>query len=383
VAVFANLVLVGAPGLTTNGDTGIVYAYTKRHEYNDDLFDDGKGEVDDAKIPEGWDLEAVLYADGASAFGSDVAISGSLIVVGAPFGGGRRGAAYVYNRTLVIDESDDDINDNVADPPSYLLLTTLRADVSSSKSREFFGISVAVHAHTIVIGQYLAFDDFYDVQSGSAHVYTTHTSGQQLTVWTHAAVLVEPVAEPVKNYFGRTVAIRDNSVLVGAPGSSTFSNCTVYAFGKFRVDSPLSNLRGSAYTMSSHYTYWSHQATLRPIDRPEMIQKGVTADMFGAALAVTENGVALVGVPETYGSRGYVSGAIHSFQAQVVSDGSADNDDTPPIGDSSNTNTPTQKSHKDLIWLILLVIPACVLAVCMYVQESKKTEKKENKSPHN
>lgn len=385
VAVSNNLVLVGAVGSSEAGaSSGAVYAFRKEPEPDDDLLDDrsyGYGAGDD-RVPDGWTLEAIIYPADVNAydfFGASIGVSGSLIVIGAPNADGRRGAAYVYNRTLVYHEvTDDDLyNDDYARPPSYLLLKRLTGGEGTT-AREFFGTSVAIDAHTIVVGQPMAFDDTYETQRGAAHVFTTHTSGKALDYWAHVAILTEPLLDAVTNKFGSSVAVRQNSVLVGAPGNEVYSDPTVYAFGRYQAHSASSNL-GSKPSSNfvvglADYSFWSNQAVLIPHDRGSMETQGVESDHFGSAVAISERGVGLVGAPLTLGGRYEASGGIYAYRAENVLGGSADTDDDPPplFDAEEGADTGGHRVSKGLLWLVVLVVPACVLAVCMYRQRKRR-----------
>jgi hypothetical protein len=379
VAMAGDLLLVGAIGSSHAGDNcGIVYAYRKERERTDDLLDDDDA-LDDDAVPVGWSIEAVFFPADAAAydnFGFHIAVSGGLIVVGSPNADARRGAAYVYNRTLLYDESDDDLfDDDGKKQPTYLLLRRLTAGEGTVR-REFFGISVAVHAHTIVVGQYKGYDDSYVVPHGAAHVFTTHTSGRQLQSWAHVAILTEPVPAPVQNFFGRSVAVRDNSILVDAPGSSVFSNATVYAFGRYHAHDVISSAASSSIpyvtATSDQYAFWSHQATLAVSGRA---QQGLDIGQLGQALAMGSRGIGIVGSPTTTGSRAEASGAIFAFRGEAI-DGSGAETDDDALGSGAADGMSGMGVNKDLVWLVLLIIPACILGVCLYTQQRKKKRRR-------
>ena len=127
--------------------------------------------------------------DGASGdrFGASVAISGNLIVVGAPEdqdNGPESGSAYVFDATSGMQlhkllPSDGDISDD-------------------------FGISVAIDGNLIVVGSWQ--DDDNGNFSGSAYLFDA-TTGQQRSK-------VLPTDGSVSDLFGRFVGIDGTTVIV-------------------------------------------------------------------------------------------------------------------------------------------------------------------------
>ena len=138
-----------------------------------------------------------LTASDASAvdrFGTDVAISGSLAVIGAPFAdplGGASGAAYVFSAT-----SGQQLQKLVP---------------NDGASQDWFGFAVAVSGSLAVVGS--PRDDDNGSISGSAYVFDAVT-GEQLHKLTASD------AGPGDG-FGGSVAINGNLIVVdgGSPGS--------------------------------------------------------------------------------------------------------------------------------------------------------------------
>jgi hypothetical protein len=129
-----------------------------------------------------------------------------------------------------------------------------------------FGHSVAIHGDTIVVGK---IDHSWDAGAGSAHVYVRSGS-----TWRYQAKLAAPDGA-IGDYFGESVAISGNTIVVGAPYDDN---------GKY-VD------RGSAHVFVRSGATWTRQATLVPIG-------GGHQDNFGGSVAI--NGDTLVvGAPQT------------------------------------------------------------------------------------
>ena len=154
----------------------------------------------------GWLMAAQLTAsDGGvvDEFGWSVAIDDDLIVVGARWddeAGANAGAAYVYER-----------------PPLGWTDTTETAKLMATDGAagDEFGLRVAVSAGAVVVAAPKDDDGCGqltpDCNTGSAYVFEGAGA-----FWTEVAKLTSP--DPVGgDWFGRSVAIEDDLVVVGAP----------------------------------------------------------------------------------------------------------------------------------------------------------------------
>ena len=172
VAMSGNTVLVGNPGDDTGAtDAGSAY-----------LYDAGTLNL----------LRTLNNATPAASdsFGSSVAISGDIVVVGAPgddTGATDAGSAYIF------------------DAVTGDLLWTLNNPTPEAGDQ--FGYSVAVSGNTVVVGA--PYDDTGVTDSGAAYVFDAAT-GNLLSA------LVNPTPAESDN-FGFSVAVCGSTVLVGAP----------------------------------------------------------------------------------------------------------------------------------------------------------------------
>ena len=137
-------------------------------------------------------------------FGASVSISGDTVVVGAPntHWGSTKGAAYVFT----VPEGGE------TSVPGSVVLTSPRA-----MEGDIFGFSVAISGDTIVVG---APGEGLDEQGdrtfkGVAYVFTRPHGGWVSS--SDAARLTAPDAPP-ETWFGTSVAVSGDSVVVGAPG---------------------------------------------------------------------------------------------------------------------------------------------------------------------
>jgi hypothetical protein len=226
VAISGTTAIVGAAGDDDKGSaSGSAY-----------LFDTTTG-AQSAKL---------TASDGAEndAFGFSVALSGTTAIVGAyqdDDNGGNSGSAYLFDTTTGAqlfkltagDGAADDFfgwsvaisgsigivgarfdDDNGTDSGSaYLFDTTtgnqlFKLTASDGAAADRFGWSVAISGTTAIVGAYQ--DDDNGASSGSTYLFDTTTGAQlaKLTASDGAA----------NDYFGQSVAIFDDIIMVGAQG---------------------------------------------------------------------------------------------------------------------------------------------------------------------
>lgn len=192
IDIDGNYAVVGARGANTS--TGVAYV----------LYYNGTS----------WLTQATLKAsDGLSFdyFGSAVAISGNVIVVGA-YNDGQQGSVYVFERPTT-GWSGNNVFENAK-------LTS-----SMPETDEYFGRSIDIQDSVIVVGA-------YGDNQGKGSVYVFE---EPVTGWasgTQTAKLKSSV-EQDNDYFGKSVAIFDTTIVIGAyrDDYSTFTDCgSVYIF---------------------------------------------------------------------------------------------------------------------------------------------------------
>ena len=159
---------------------------------------------------------------------------------------------------------------------------------------DYFGYSVAVSDGIAVVGAYL--DDDAGDNSGSAYVFEMSDSSDE-TSWTQVAKLTAADAF-TGDYFGRSIAISDGTIVVGA----------------YR-DSDKGSNSGSAYVFeksdSSDETSWTQVAKLTADD-------GAASDYFGVAVAISD-GTIVVGA-YLDDDKGSGSGSAYVFEKSDSSD---------------------------------------------------------------
>jgi len=202
-----------------------------------------------------WVFEDKLLAfDGSTSdfFGRGVAVCGNVAVIGADWDddkGNNSGSAYIFR----FNGSDWDHEDKVV--------------ASDGGENEEFGKALAVCGDTIVVGA-----DWHD-REGAAYVYQCNDAN-----WTEQAKLVADDAA-YGDYFGCSVSISDNVVVIGA-----------------FADDDNGSTSGSAYVFRYNGTDWVQEAKLLADD-------GAMNDEFGISVAVCGD-IAVVGAHKHNDTKG-------------------------------------------------------------------------------
>jgi hypothetical protein len=233
VAISGDTVVVGAPEDDTSSgiNAGSAYVFVRNET--------------------GWREQAALQAgDGTLGdfFGTSVAISGDTIVVGAYGDDGAyafSGSAYVFVRSGT----------------NWIQQARLIGDPAQEQEAQFGG-SVAVSGDTIVVGAHLEDGTYAD--SGAAYVFVR--SGPN---WIQQARLTANDAAP-RVWFGSSVAIDGETIVVGTPLDGNGSS-------------------GSAYIFARDRTNWNQQAKLTT-------SAAAAGDHFGTSVSVSEDTV-VIGAP--------------------------------------------------------------------------------------
>ncbi len=177
VSVAGSTAFVGAPAGINFGGPGATYAF--------------------AKTPNGWPSlpSAILRdpaANDADAFGSAVSVWGQIAAIGADRADDDGGLAYLY-----VEGSSG--------------WSSARSVTLHSPGAEGFGESVAVSGSSAVVGGTFSGDAF----GGGAYLYVEKSSGFSPTP---TFTFQNPVQQPAESYFGSSVAVSGHTVVVGDDG---------------------------------------------------------------------------------------------------------------------------------------------------------------------
>jgi len=161
---------------------------------------------------------------------------------------------------------------------------------SDGAAGDYFGRSVAISGDTVVMGAYG--DDDKGSVSGSAYIFTRDDAGSLTASWTQRAKLLATNGA-VWDRFGRSVAISGDIVVVGAYGG----------------DDDKGSYSGSAYIFTrddagSLTASWTQRAKLLASD-------GATDDYFGVSVAISGDTV-VVGASR-HDDKGSASGSAYIF----------------------------------------------------------------------
>lgn len=246
--------------------------YLKEHKLYDPLraaMNAARTQDGNAAVAPHFVNEQKLTArDGAADvfFGTSVAVSGSTIVVGAPFDS-VGGSAYVFNRQ------------------GGSWVETQKLTASDGTGSELFGFSVAVSGSTIVVGAQT--DQIGDNPSqGSAYVFNRHGGS-----WVQTQKLTSSDGE-TNDLFGNAVAISGSTIVVNAIGRGLSGNVG----------------QGSAYVFNHQGGSWVETQKLTVSD-------GAAGDQFGWSIAVSSSTI-VVGAPfdDDFGTLG--QGSAYVFNRQ-------------------------------------------------------------------
>jgi len=288
VAISGNFVVVGAIGDSDGGtESGSAYVYVLN------------GSV--------WSQQGKLTADFVTAydrFGYSVAISDDSVVVGS-YGdddaGGNSGSAYVFVRSgsnwlqqgklVAVDAANDDHfgvsvaisgdsvvvsapDDDDGGLSSGSVYVFVRSGSTWSQQNkltagdaaagDIFGVSVSISGNLVVVGA--SNDNDAGENSGSAYVYERSGSN-----WSQQSKLTAGDAT-TEDYFGFSVSISGNLVVVGAPN-----------------DNDAGEDSGSAYVYERSGSNWLQQAKLTASD-------AAAGDFFGNSVAISGDSV-VAGAP--------------------------------------------------------------------------------------
>ncbi|MGI6249911.1 MAG: FG-GAP repeat protein [Anaerolineaceae bacterium] len=227
-----------------------------------------------------WTQQAYLKASNTNAwdlFGTSVAISGDTIVVGA--------IRESSNATGINgDQSDNSAEDAgaayvfVRSGSTWTQQAYLKA--SNTDTWDTFGISVAISNDTIVVGAIRESSNATGVNgdqsdnsaedAGAAYVFARSGS-----TWTQQAYLKASNTD-AGDYFGSSVAISDDTIVVGAYGEDSAAT----GINNDNQSDNSASYAGAAYVFARSGSTWTQQAYLKASNTNAW-------DLFGTSVAVS------------------------------------------------------------------------------------------------
>ncbi len=246
-------------------------------------------------------------------FGYSVAISGNTAIVGTVRQNSYTGAAYIFTRS------------------GNTWTQQQKLTASDAATGDYYGVSVAIDGNTAVVGA-----NRKSSNNGAIYIYTR--SGG---VWSEQANIPAPGISDF--YFGTSVAISGETIVVGAKGdSSETGDAHIYVRsgstwsrqqGIWGSDQSVgdgygntvdidgdtvvvgasfkNSITGSAYVYTRSGTTWTQQTILTPAETL------ATNSYFGHDVAIDGNTILVSSIGQEAG--GYVRGAVYVFKDQTGS----------------------------------------------------------------
>jgi hypothetical protein len=255
VAISGNTVVIGAPGANVGGYPyqGAAYVFVEPGGGWQNATETAKLTASDGTVD--------------NIFGASVAIDGAAVVVGAPYvsvgSNLEQGAAYVFSEPVT----------------GWGNMTqTARLTALDGAAGDIFGVSVSINSGAIVVGASNATVDG-NLNAGKAYVFQP-SGGWANTTQTAELSASDAAAD---NYFGASVGISGNTVLVGAP----------------------SDFAGAAYVFVEPAGGWANMTQTAELIDPA----GPSLELLGSSVSIS-HGVAVVGAPlrttDTHATQGAV-----------------------------------------------------------------------------
>lgn len=265
VAISGETVVVGAPG-----ESSAFAVVSVKGSIRDDATWAGAAYVF-VRSGKTWTQEAVLKSSAAAydEFGTSVAISGQRVVVGAPYKNSKTGYAFVF----------------VRNGKTWTEEAFLKGDKNGS---DRFGYSVAISGETLVVGAPYEDSNATGVNGNQANNDVENAGAAYVFVrngdtWTQQAYL-KASNTGKEDYFGNSVAISGQTVVVGAPNEDSNAMGVNGNQANNNVEDA-----GAAYIFVRNGNTWTQQAYLKASNTG-------SGDNFGASVAISGETVA-VGAP--------------------------------------------------------------------------------------
>ena len=310
VAVDGDTIIVGASHDDTGAtDIGAVYLLNDRNK-DGDYADNGEN----IKLSDDTEGISLAYND---SFGASVAVSDDTIIVGAPgddAGGWNRGAVYLLN--------DKNGDGDYADNGENIKLSDDTEGISLS-DRDEFGSAVASDGDTIIVGA--ARDDTGGRDRGAVYVLNDkNKDGDYADTGENVKLsdATEGITLANRGYFGFSVAISGDTIIVGAAGDGTdgWFRGAVYLLNDKNDDGDYSdvgeNVKLSRDTNGISLSYHDHH-------------------LFGTSVAVFGDTI-IVGAKEDHAGTTFGGGAVYLLNDKNNDGDYADDGENVRISDDTD-----------------------------------------------
>lgn len=227
-------------------------------------------------------------AEWLAKFGMSIAVDGNTLVVGAPDayvdGHQRLGKVYVYKR----------------EDQRYTLVQELPESSSLYPIRMNFGSAVAVRGDTIAVGIPWVDSNGKNQGVGKVEIYSKVSDGYAMTGF------VTSEERNTKLHFGSSLAMTDDTLVVGVPFDGGSDRGSVYVYKRIERDHQSErNDDPDDETMMG----WSQVQILTPNDATDQ-------DRFGGQVAILEDSSTIVvGVPRD-SDKGKHAGSVYVFEQE-------------------------------------------------------------------
>ncbi len=232
VAISGDTMVVGAYG--DESDTGAAYIFERNHDWQDS-----------------WTQVAELTAlDGATGdkFGYSVGISGDTVVVGAYLDNGI-GSAYVFSRNW----------GGTADAWGQVD----KLIPSDGASNDYFGYAVSISGDTVAVGSRYE-EGVVGVNRGAAYIFERNYGGVD-DAWNQVRKLTAEDAQD-SDYFGYSISISVDTVVVGAEGEDGYLGSNRGAAYVFERNQDGANIWGQVRKLTASDTqnsdYFGHSVAI-------------------------------------------------------------------------------------------------------------------------
>jgi len=227
IATDGNYTIIGAPGEDTDAtDSGAAYLYKKQS-------DESMTYITKLKAPSS-DINA------NDAFGSSVAISGDIIVIGAPVDD-TNGSAYVYIR-----------NDDSSTGTS--LISKIQSSAPSGSDK--FGTAVSISGNYLVVGA-INTDSGGNTNAGVVDLFSTTT-----TSVIHEAQIIS-TNESADNNFGLSLSIDGKYILTGSNSGSTNKGEAILSFIDDVATVGVNNVATITASDGLDFDYFAHSVSIK------------------------------------------------------------------------------------------------------------------------